>query len=85
MKNTIENSEEVSGTNLLARKLDFSEDSSAAVPERAQDGGNPILAVPPPPPSYVRAKDRAKLQKTDMNNTSLATSAASFEEDRRAQ
>jgi hypothetical protein len=41
--------------------------------------------VPPPPPSYTDPRDRSKQRKTNATNNELATSAASFEEDRRAQ
>jgi hypothetical protein len=40
--------------------------------------------VPPPPPSYTNPRDRTKIRKTAVNDD-LATSAASSEEDRRAQ
>ncbi|KAK1612095.1 hypothetical protein QYE76_035768 [Lolium multiflorum] len=40
--------------------------------------------VPPPPPSYTNPRDRTKIRKTAVNND-LATSAASSEEDLRAQ
>ncbi|KAM0917510.1 hypothetical protein ACQ4PT_009435 [Festuca glaucescens] len=39
--------------------------------------------VPPLPPAYVKSRDRSKLRRTDSGN-SMASSAASFEEDRRA-
>jgi hypothetical protein len=40
-------------------------------------------SVPPLPPAYVKNKDRSKLRRTDSGN-SLASSADSLEEDRRA-
>jgi hypothetical protein len=42
-------------------------------------------SVPPPPPGYVNPRDRTKLRKTDTSDNDLAKSAASLEEDRRAQ
>jgi hypothetical protein len=42
-------------------------------------------APPPPPPEYVNPRDRSKQRKTDHTVNDLATSAASLEEDRRAQ
>ncbi|KAM0844544.1 hypothetical protein ACQ4PT_056993 [Festuca glaucescens] len=48
-------------------------------------GGN---LTPPPPHPYVKTKDKAKARKTvssEKVNESLATSAASLEDDRRAQ
>jgi hypothetical protein len=42
-------------------------------------------APPPPPPEYVNPRDRTKQRKTDHTVNDLATSAASLEEDRRAQ
>ncbi|KAM0874240.1 hypothetical protein ACQ4PT_037549 [Festuca glaucescens] len=41
--------------------------------------------VPPPPPLYTDPRERTKLRKVSPNENDLATSAASFEEDRRAQ
>jgi hypothetical protein len=41
--------------------------------------------VPPPPPSYTNPRDRSKQRKTTVPDTDLATSAASSEENRRAQ
>jgi hypothetical protein len=41
--------------------------------------------VPPPPPPYIDPRDRSKQRKMSNTNNDLATSAASTEEDRRAQ
>ncbi|KAK1598116.1 hypothetical protein QYE76_018743 [Lolium multiflorum] len=41
--------------------------------------------VPPPPPPYTDPRDRSKQRKTNATSNDLATSAASLEEDRRAQ
>jgi hypothetical protein len=41
--------------------------------------------VPPPPPLYTDPRDRSKLRKVLTTENDLATSAASLEEDRRAQ
>jgi hypothetical protein len=43
------------------------------------------LEVPPPPLPYTDPRDRTKLRKVTTSEKNLATSAASFEEDRRAQ
>ncbi|KAM0830845.1 hypothetical protein ACQ4PT_065944 [Festuca glaucescens] len=53
-------------------------ENTPAIPENSG-------AAPPPPPSYTDPWDRSKLRKTNATNNDLATSAASFEEDRRAQ
>ncbi|KAM0883628.1 hypothetical protein ACQ4PT_031533 [Festuca glaucescens] len=68
------------------RNLDFSDDNSGSTaptttPMETVDPD----AVPPPPPSYTDPRDRSKLRKTSNTTTELATSAASFEEDRWAQ
>ena len=44
--------------------------------------------IPPPPPQYVKTKDLKKARRSgpsESENESLATSAASLEDDRRAQ
>ena len=70
----------------LAKKLNFVDEKAAADSEAELPGGgsSPSL-VPPLPPAYVKARDRTKLQKTDATETTMATSAAAFEEDRRPQ
>jgi hypothetical protein len=42
-------------------------------------------AIPPPPPAYVDPRSRTKVRKTGGSINSMASSAASSEEDRRAQ
>jgi hypothetical protein len=42
-------------------------------------------AIPPPPPAYVDPRSRTKVRKTGDSTNSMASSAASSEEDRRAQ
>jgi hypothetical protein len=42
-------------------------------------------AIPPPPPAYVDPRSRTKVRKTGDSINSMASSAASSEEDRRAQ
>ncbi|KAM0907397.1 hypothetical protein ACQ4PT_016151 [Festuca glaucescens] len=71
--------------NPLARKLDFADENTATLPEEVQDGGSMDPTVPPLPPPYVKSRDRAKLQKTGTSKNTMASSAASLEEDRRAQ
>jgi hypothetical protein len=48
-------------------------------------GASVEQGTPPPPPEYVNPRDRSKQRKTDAHENDLATSAASLEEDRRAQ
>jgi hypothetical protein len=48
-------------------------------------GASVEQGTPPPPPEYVNPRDRSKQRKTDSHDNDLATSAASLEEDRRAQ
>jgi hypothetical protein len=71
--------------NPLAMKLDFADENTATSPEEVQDGGSMDPTVPPLPPPYVKSRNRAKLQKTGTSKNTMASLAASLEEDRRAQ
>jgi hypothetical protein len=77
---------EISDENVMgARKqLEFDTDHDKELALAGpSEVGNPE-EVPPPPPSYTNPRDRTKIRKTAVNDD-LATSAASSEEDRRAQ
>jgi hypothetical protein len=68
------------------RNLDFSADNSGsmALTTTPMESVDPA-AIPPPPPPYTDPRERSKLRKMNNTITELATSAASFEEDRQAQ
>ncbi|KAM0849618.1 hypothetical protein ACQ4PT_053607 [Festuca glaucescens] len=82
----------------VRRNLNFvdknsSTDDIGGAGQVANAGGQIPGEVPPPPPAYIDPRERAKIRKTgdskvDTNTVSenqLAPSAASLEEDRRAQ
>ncbi|KAK1607789.1 hypothetical protein QYE76_031462 [Lolium multiflorum] len=85
LKQPTENAEVIREENPLALKLDFTDENAAGLLENVHDGGWVDPSVPPLPPAYVKSKPRAKIQKTDMSKNTMASSAASLEEDRRAQ
>ncbi|KAK1666317.1 hypothetical protein QYE76_054476 [Lolium multiflorum] len=63
---------------------------NAEVPGTKVPPGTPMETadtdvIPPPPPQYTNPRDRSKVRKTSATPTELAPSAASSEEDRRAQ
>jgi hypothetical protein len=75
--------EEVREPPSAKKNLDF----VSEVPGNSSEGrvsGSNNMDIPPPPPAYTDPRDRSKLRKT-MTSDDLATSAASSEEDRRAQ
>ena len=67
------------------KKLDLEspEDGSSANGENLQTNNSPL--VPPPPPEYIKTKGKNKMRKTAASENSMASSADSLEEDRRAQ
>jgi hypothetical protein len=77
--------EETKETDANARRnMNFDAVSGNEIPENR--GAMEETGVAPPlPPTYVNPRDRSKLRKTGNSNTDMATSAASFMEDRRAQ
>jgi hypothetical protein len=68
------------------RNLNFSAEDPGSkapivIPMEAVDSD----VIPPPPPQYTDPRDRSKVRKMSTTPTELTTSAASSEEDRRAQ
>ncbi|KAM0907786.1 hypothetical protein ACQ4PT_015917 [Festuca glaucescens] len=68
------------------RNLNFSDDDPGskappAIPMETVDQE----VIPPPPPQYADPRDHSKVRKTSTTPSELASSAASSEEDRRAQ
>jgi hypothetical protein len=53
--------------------------------DETSDPKENLLLAPPPPPPYVDPRERTKLRKVNTTEEELARSAASVEEDRRAQ
>jgi hypothetical protein len=73
-----------------ARRLDMNIPVEAVMEDRLDStntisDGNQGMATPPAPPPYMDPRDRSKLRRTGDNSNTLASSAASVEEDRRAQ
>ncbi|KAM0822771.1 hypothetical protein ACQ4PT_071297 [Festuca glaucescens] len=77
-------------TTCISRKLDMNS-VEITMEDRTKESGTRNTdtlqseTAPPPPPVYVDPRDRVKLRKTGELTNNLATSAASVEEDRRAQ
>jgi hypothetical protein len=74
--------EEVREPPSAKKNLDFVSEDPGKISGRVSDSKS--MDIPPPPPAYTNPRDRSKMRKTETSDD-LATSAASNEEDRRAQ
>jgi sporulation protein YlmC with PRC-barrel domain len=61
------------------------ENNGGAIASLMSSDTDGTMEVPPPPPPYIKNKDRSKVRKKDESEIPSASSAASSEEDRRAQ
>ncbi|CAM0946611.1 unnamed protein product [Alopecurus aequalis] len=68
------------------KKVDFKDANGIDTGTAMETNGSAVEPlVPPLPQVYVKNKDRTKVRNTTESGNSLASSAASFEEDRRAK